>query len=347
MGAIQSAFVTGATGLLGNNLVRLLVSQGVRVKALARSKAKAQAQFGDLPGVEIVLGDMADVDGFAAAMRGVDVLFHTAAFFRDNYKGGRHRDELINVNVTGTRNLLEAAYRAGVRRIVHTSSIAVLDGAKGELIDETMSRDEKQADDYYLSKILAERSVREFMEAHPDTHVTFVLPGWMFGPGDLGPTSSGQLVQDFLAKKLPGIPPGTFSVVDARDVAFAQVQAATRGQNGERYLAAGRNMDMAELTKVLAELSGIAAPARRIPVSVLYAVAYASELYSRVCRKPILMSVGSVKLLAQEAGKTQFNPAKSRAALGLEFRPVRETLADVLQDIAARKQRAQPDAQAA
>jgi dihydroflavonol-4-reductase len=341
MTEIRSAFVTGATGLLGNNLVRLLVARGIRVKALVRSATKAQEQFGDLPEVEIVVGDMTDIEGFAASMQGTDVLFHTAAFFRDNYKGGQHRDELIRVNVAGTRDLLEAAHRAGVRRIVHTSSIAVLDGRKGELIDETMSRDERNADDYYLSKILAERAVRDFMQAHPETHVTFVLPGWMFGPGDLGPTSSGQLVGDFLARKLPGIPPGTFSVVDARDVAFAQLQAAMRGESGERYLAAGRNMDMGELTQLLSKLTGIPAPTRRIPASLLYAVAYASELYSRVCRKPILMSVGSIKLLTREAGKTQFNPAKSREQLGLAFRPTEETLADTLRDIRAREQRTQ------
>jgi dihydroflavonol-4-reductase len=86
---IQTAFVTGATGLLGNNLVRLLLSRGVRVKALARSREKAEKQFAELP-VEVVIGDMTNVTGFAAQLQGVDVLFHTAAYFRDGFKGGRH-----------------------------------------------------------------------------------------------------------------------------------------------------------------------------------------------------------------------------------------------------------------
>src|SRR5262245_49184142 len=133
------AFVTGATGLLGNNLVRLLVGKGVKVRALARSLEKARKQFGSLP-VEIVQGDLSNVSGFAPALAGVDVVFHTAAFFRDNYKGGTHWDELHRINVVGTANLLNAAYAAGVRRFVHTSSIAVLHGPEGFTINETMLR---------------------------------------------------------------------------------------------------------------------------------------------------------------------------------------------------------------
>ena len=129
-GPIESAFVTGATGLLGNNLVRLLVSRGVRVRALARSREKAAKQFGSLP-IETVVGDMRDVRGFASALGGVDVIFHTAAFFRDNYKGGKHWKELYDANVTGTSDLLRHAHKACVRRFVHTSSVAVLAGRRG------------------------------------------------------------------------------------------------------------------------------------------------------------------------------------------------------------------------
>ena len=126
---MHNTFVTGATGLLGNNLVRELVARGHAVKALVRSRAKGEQQFKDLPGVELVVGDMADVDAFAASLQGCDTVFHTAAYFRDSYKGGSHWEELDKINVSGTRNLLGQAYRAGIRRFIHTSSIAVLDGA--------------------------------------------------------------------------------------------------------------------------------------------------------------------------------------------------------------------------
>ena len=173
MKGLEAAFVTGATGLLGNNLVRELAGRRVRVKALARSRAKAALQFGDLPGVEIVEGDMLSVAGFAAALSGADVLFHTAAHFRDSYTGGDHWDELRATNIDGTRNLLTAAYDAGVRRAVVTSSIAVLDGPRGAVINETMVRGVEKADDYYKSKILADEVAFELMKAHPDLDVTF------------------------------------------------------------------------------------------------------------------------------------------------------------------------------
>src|SRR5215469_14883085 len=100
----STAFVTGATGLLGNHLVRQLLFGGSHVKALARSRSKAEAQFAGLP-VEIVTGDMCNVPGFAKHLRGVDVLFHAAACFRDSFRGGRHREQLFETNVGGTRSL--------------------------------------------------------------------------------------------------------------------------------------------------------------------------------------------------------------------------------------------------
>src|SRR5262249_29885890 len=152
--------------LLGNNLVRLLVSKGVKVRALARSAGKAQKQFEGVP-VEIVQGDLDNIPGFAPSLDGVDVVFHAAAFFRDNYKGGTHSEELHRINVTGTAKLLEFAYAAGVRRFVHTSSIAVLNGPKGSAINESMLRRLADADDYYRSKILADGEVERFLDSHP------------------------------------------------------------------------------------------------------------------------------------------------------------------------------------
>src|SRR6516165_28286 len=305
-GPIESAFVTGATGLLGNNLVRLLVSRGVRVRALARSREKAAKQFGDLP-VQIVVGDMTNVTAFASQLEGVDVVFHTAAFFRDNYKGGKHWKELYDANVAGTSDLLAHAYRTGVRRLVHTSSVAVLAGKPGQLIDETMSRTAKEADDYYLSKVLSDRAVDAFLEKHADMSASMVLPGWMVGPGDLGPTSSGQVILDYLDQKLPGIPPATFSVVDARDVAEAHWRAALRGRRGERYLAAGRHMSMGELFRVLERVSGVTAPRFEVPFPLLFALARANELWSRMTRKPALVSLATVRLMKSERGPTTTN----------------------------------------
>lgn len=323
------AFVTGATGLLGGNLVRLLVGNGIRVRALVRSPAKADAMLAGLP-VEVVVGDMTAVDGFAAALRGVGTVYHTAAFFRDNYAGGRHVDALRRTNVDGTAALIAAAHAAGVRRFVHASSIAVLDGRPGEVIHEGMARDPARADDYYLSKIDADRAIDRFLAAHPEMWAALVLPGWMHGPGDAGPTSAGQTVLDFVRGRLPGVIDATVSLVDARDVAQAMVLAAAHGRRGERYLAAGRHLAMAEVFAALERASGVRAPTRRIPGVVLRAVAAWQEAWSRLTGRPVLLSWAGVRLLAAERDRTRFDPRKSAAELGLSFRPVAETLADAV-----------------
>lgn len=328
MKGLETAFVTGATGLLGNNLVRELLARGVRVKALARSRDKAALQFSDLPGVEIVEGDMLAVPGFAAALSGVDVLFHTAAHFRDSYGGGNHWNELKATNIDGARNLLTAAYGVGVRRAVMTSSIAVLDGPRGAVINETMVRRVDKADDYYRSKILADEVAFDLMKAHPDLDVSFVLPGWMHGPGDAGPTSAGQVTLDFLNRKLPGIAPATFSVVDARDVARTLIASAERGRRGERYLAAGRHMTMGELLKAYEQVTGVPAPKGKLPPLLLLVIATASEATARLTGKPTLLSLATVRLMLREAERTRFDHGKSERELRVSFRPVAETLRD-------------------
>ncbi|CAI8940822.1 SDR family oxidoreductase [Pseudomonas donghuensis] len=327
---MRSAFVTGATGLLGNNLVRELVARGYAVKALVRSRAKGQLQFADLPSVELVVGDMADVTAFAPSLQGCDTVFHTAAFFRDNYKGGSHWKTLEKINVTGTHELIHQAYRAGIRRFIHTSSIAVLDGAPGSPIDETCLRAEADADDYYRSKILADRVVLAFLQAHPEMHACMILPGWMWGPGDIGPTSSGQLIKDVVNRKLPGLIPGTFSVVDARDVALAHIVAADKGRRGERYLAAGRNMTMRQLVPILGRVAGVKTPVRQLPLPALYLLATVQELYARLTGKPILLSMATLRLLIREEHRTCFDHRKSEEELGLTFRGVERTITETI-----------------
>ena len=327
--ALTSAFVTGATGLLGNNLVRLLRQRGVRVTALVRSRDKASRMFGDLD-VAVVEADMGNVPAFADRLGGHDVLFHTAAYFRDSYKGGRHRDALIATNVAATTALLAAAHAGGIRRFVHTSSIAVLDGPRGSLIDETMARRIEDADDYYASKILSDRAVNDFLGTHPDMDGCFVLPGFMFGPGDAGPTAAGQIVLDHARRKLPGIPPGGFSVVDARDVALAEIAAAENGRRGELYLAAGRPMTMADLVAALERVTGIAGPKMKVPFPLLTVIGIAEELGQRLFGRPALVSLATVRLMRREDGRYRFSAEKAARELGLAFRPVEETLADVI-----------------
>lgn len=324
------AFVTGATGLLGNNLVRLLLAEGYRVRALARSAQKAREQFGELIGnrLEVVAGDLTRVEEFAAALQGCDVMFHAAAYFRESYKGGRHLAALRKTNVEGTQSLLDGAYAAGIRRMVHISSIAVLGRNHAGLTDESMLLPIAEApDDYYRSKIESDEVIFAFLDRHPDMHISLVLPGWMHGPGDLGPTSAGQFVADYLQQKIPGVVDAAFSVVDARDVAQVALAASKAGERGERYLAAGHPVSMAGLLQAMESVSGVPAPRRKLPRTMLYAIAFLQEVYARLTGRPVLLSLATVNNMAADYGR-EFSAEKIRRKFGLDFRPMEQTLAD-------------------
>jgi len=200
----MKAFVTGSTGLLGNNLVRLLVEQGYDVKA--------EQLFSALP-VTIVLGDMHEVNSFASELIGCDVLFHTAAFFRDYYQPVSHWQALWDTNVQGTMTLLTATEQRGVKKVIYVSSSSVIGaGPRNVPGDESTPVDAGRLKNLYSrSKALAEDAINAFLARHA-LPVVLILPSAMFGPGDIGPTSTGRLVQDFLAREIPGIVDGGLSV---------------------------------------------------------------------------------------------------------------------------------------
>jgi len=329
---ISHAFVTGTTGLLGNNLVRALVNRGIKVTGLVRNIKNAKKQFSDLE-ITFVEGNLNNPDSYKEALKACDGLFHTAAYFKEAYKGGEnHWSKLYNTNVTGTINLMTAAKKAGIKNMIHTSSIAVLKAEKNQLIDETMLRDkdDKEINDYYRSKILSDEAVKKFLNENPDIFCCFVLPGFMFGPGDMGPTSSGQLVMDYVNKKIPGIIPSSYSVVDARDVAEHEIMAMEKGKKGELYLAAGKFMTMKELLEELSKVTGIPAPKRVIPLSFLKILAVFNELISKLTKKETLINKATIHVIKNDYMRNNFSHKKSKKELGCEFRSLDETLKDVI-----------------
>lgn len=322
----MKAFVTGSTGLLGTNLVRLLVEQGHSVKALARSREKAQQVIGDLPNVEIIIGDMEDIPGFAGHMAGCDVLFHTAAYFREYYQPGDHWKTLETINITGTVRVLEEAEKHGVKKAIYVSSSGVIGRtADGSPADETTPPGKfNYSNLYFKSKILAEEAVFQFLKTHT-LPVVLILPGWMFGPYDNAPTSAGQIVLDLLDRKLPGIPPGGNIIADARDVAQGMINAVERGRSGERYIIDGHFHSINELVQIIAKVSGVPGPTLRFPYPMLLVYAWVSETIARL--------TGSSTLIAVEGIRTLNNPiyttsAKAVRELGVTYRPLEETLRD-------------------
>jgi len=318
-------FVTGATGLLGGNIVNAFAGAGHAVAALARTPAKAEGLYvaGD---ITVVQGDLKAVESFAAQLRGCDLLVHAAAYFREYYAPGEHWDALYRTNVDGTRDILHAATQAGVAKVVYISTSGLIGPPRtGTVSDESTPPGKRTHQNlYFRSKLLAEEAVHEWCREHP-TPVVHILPGWMFGPGDTGPTGSGRMVLDFLARKLPGCPPGRVTVVDARDVAAAVVQAADHGRAGERYIVAGKPLALREILATLESVSGVPAPRLQLPYVAMLAFAHASKFYGRVTGKPVLVTPEAVKTLREDY---DISSAKAMRELGATFRPFDGTVRD-------------------
>lgn len=150
----------------------------------------------------------------------------------------------------------------------------------------------------------------------------------MHAPGDLGPTSAGQTVIDYCQSKIPGVPKGTFAVVDARDVAAGVLSAISNGERGEHYIIAGDQMDFATIYKSLEVLSGVKAPTMKVPVFMMFTLAFFMEIGHAISKKPILISMATSKLMVHEFDRTRFNCSKAKKVLGVSFRPVEETFGD-------------------
>ena len=320
--------VTGSTGLLGNNLVRKLLEEGHEVLALARSKDKAARELGDTR-ARIVIGDMTDVAGFADALSGVDVVFHTAAFFRDYFAPGDHSQIIDRINVDGTMNLARAAHARGVTKMIDTSSSGIIglqaDGSPGDEQTPAWLGAEKNL--YLRSKRKVEPLLRAFSR-QTGFFVASALPGWMWGPHDAGPTASGQLAFDALAHKLPPvIPPGGSSTADARDVAAGMLRIAEVGRAGERYILSGRYVDLGEILTGLAALSAGKPPRIRIPFAGALTVAAMAETWSRITGKSSPITLEGIRLMN---ARLAVNAAKAERELGVAFRPFEKTLADTV-----------------
>lgn len=325
----MKAFVTGATGLLGNNLVRALVWEGYEVKALVRSAEKANKQLGGVQHVEFVTGDVADVNGFAENLTGCDVLFHTAAYFREYARRGDPQNLLQKINVDATVKLFEAADNRGVRRGIFTSSSGTIgvkpDGSPGD--ESTPPAAIGFENKYFHSKVLAEKALNE-IAPKLKMEIVHILPGWMFGPGDAAPTGAGQLVIDFLNRKLPGIPDGGTKTADARDVANAMVVAIKNARPNQRYIVGGQFYTLKQVFQTLEKVSGVSSPKFVFPKPLMYAAAWVEEMKAKMRGTEANLTVMGVKTISAKLAATS---ALATRELNAKFRPLEETLRDTVE----------------
>jgi dihydroflavonol-4-reductase len=267
----MTTLVTGATGLVGSHVTRLLVARGDAVRVLVRERSPLD----ELDGldVELVYGDVLDRPSVRRAMRGVQRLFHIAGITSLRAEA----DRTFAVNVGGTRIVLEEALRAGVARVVHTSSVAAVGpAARGSTADEDqVFRAGRYGLPYVNAKHEAELEAMR-LAAH-GLPVVIVNPAHVFGAGDRH-RSSTELVRRFLLGSIPAYVDGALNIVDAEDVARGHLLADERGEVGERYILGNRNFTLDRLFADLARLSGVEPPALKLPLTAALALARAAEL---------------------------------------------------------------------
>jgi dihydroflavonol-4-reductase len=267
----MTTLVTGATGLVGSHVTRLLVERGDDVRVLVRERSPLD----ELDGLDVELahGDVLDRASVRRAMRGVQRVFHVAGVTSLRASA----DHVFAVNVSGTRIVLGEALRAGAARVVHTSSVAAVGPApRGSTADEDqVFRAGRYGLPYVNAKHEAELEAMR-LAAH-GLPVVVVNPAHVFGAGDRH-RSSTELVRRFLRGQIPAYVDGALNVVDAEDVARGHLLADERGEVGERYILGNRNFTLDRLFADLARLSGVEPPALKLPLPAALALARAAEL---------------------------------------------------------------------
>jgi len=319
------AFVTGATGLLGNNLVRELLAAGHEVKGLARSADKARALLGDTSAT-VVHGDMQDVTAFADALRGCDAVFHTAAYFREAFGRGEHESALERINHEGTLALLAAADAAGASAFVHVSSGGTIgtkpDGSAGD--EDTPPLPIQTRNAYFRSKLRTDAALKSW-RGTSGLRILEVLPGWIWGPYDAAPTAAGQLIDEFMGGRIPAVIDGGTMIVDARDVAATMIAAAASAAAGSRFVVGGTFQTMAQILAGLEAATGTKAPRMHIPHAVLLAYAAAAEAWGKWTNRDVLITRTAVRTMH---ARLALDSSRARHELGITFRPVLSTYAD-------------------
>lgn len=313
----MTTLVTGATGLLGSAVVRKLRREGRSVRCLVQP-SDSDVALQDL-GVEIVYGDVTSKQEVRSAMDGVRVVYHLAAIYRLWLPNPA---AIYKVNVEGTRNILFAAARQGVERVVHTSSIAAVGHHPGKISDEaTRFNLWPEADHYIRSKWIAETSALQF--ACDGLPLVVVNPAFVFGAGDRAPTPTGRFVVDALEGRMPGYPPGGFNVVDVDDVAEAHLLAEKKGRVGERYILGNHNVSYRDFYRTVSEVAGLRPLRVQLPKQLIWAGGYIKEKIANQTQRPPQLTYKAARYASRNLF---FDCRKAHNELDMPCTPLRETV---------------------
>lgn len=318
------SFITGATGFVGAAVARALLARGHRLRLLTR-KGNIRTNLDGLTDYELIEGDLAKPESFTNALDGCDNLFHVAADYRiwvpDPIAMNR-------VNVDGTRALMRAAQKAGIKKIVYTSSVATLgiprDGTPGT--EDTPVCLDDMIGVYKRSKYLAEEAVRDLV-AHEGLPALIVNPSTPIGPRDIKPTPTGRIIVEAAAGRMPAYVDTGLNIVHVDDVARGHALALEKGEIGQRYILGGEDLDFASFLKIIADLTGQKAPCIKLPRGPLFPLAHLAEAIAHFTKREPFITVDGLRMSKK---KMFFSSEKARRALGYAPRPAREAVADAV-----------------
>ena len=315
--------VTGATGHLGNVLVRNLVAQGVTgVCALVGPSGRIASLAG--VDVEMVAADLRDYQSLLRAFRGAEAVYHVAGIVSIATRG---LERLRVANVEGTRNVLAACRETGVGRLVYTSSVhALIEPPHGICLDESFSIDpEGVRGPYARSKAEATRLVLTAAQEGLDAVVVF--PSGIIGPYDFRLSYTGKFIRDCAQGRFKVYVDGAYNFVDVRDVAQGVIAAAERGRRGEGYLLAGHEISVVDLVHTIESIAGAPAPRWRLPFGFTRAVSYVMPAYYGIRREQPLFTTYSLDVIASNC---LMSSEKAEREIGYRPRPLRQTLEDAI-----------------
>lgn len=316
----MTTLVTGATGFLGATLIRRLVEEGVSVRGLRR-KASTLDLLGDIADrVEWAEADVLDPESLERAFEDVSRVYHCAAYL--GFEGKKSLDQLMAVNVQGTANVVDAALSSGVRRLVHTSSIAALGRSDGitECLNESAEWLPSASNSGYgKSKHLAELEVQRGIAEGLDAVI--VNPSLIMGVGRAGENST-LLVEKIRQRRVPYIPSGGTNIVDVLDVVDGLLRAMERGKTGERYLLSGQNLSWMEIARIISDSFGVPPPRRTLSPGLMMGLAIITEFFGLITRSSPLITRETARL---SSTISCYDNTRAKTELGCSFRPFTET----------------------
>ena len=316
----KTAFVTGATGFIGANLVRLLLTEGYKIGALVRPNSCLD----NLQGldIELIPGDLNDPELWQK-MIGYQYFFHVAAHYS---LWQADKNILYRHNVEGTKNILAAAKKAGIQRTVYTSSVAAIGVKEGEITDENyQSPVDKLIGHYKKSKYYAEQEAIQAVKNGQD--VVIVNPSSPIGPWDIKPTPTGDIILRFLRQQMPFYLDTGLNFIDVRDVALGHLLALEKGKTGDRYILGNQNLSLKALLDELSQITGIKAPNKSIPAWVPLSVAWIDECILARLGKTPSVPLDGVRMAKQNM---YYDASKAVRELGLTQTPLNTALKDAV-----------------